>query len=359
MTLVLSNEEIEQVLTMESCIDALQRMYEALGAGSAVSGPGSAVVAPTEGPSGNAEYGLKTMGGVLPLAGIAAVRIDSDIIAWPERDGFVRREKTPAAAGRWVGLVLLFDTHTGEPLMISPDGYMQRTRVAATSGVGARYLARPDARVLALLGSGWQAEGQVEALCAVRPIETIRVFSPNPEHRAAFVDLIAARTGRPVEAMATAEAATDGADIIAAATNSLDPIIRSEWMRNGVHLCSITVNEFPREVIEEADRVIFHTREYVKEQTLRPAVAPPTPQQRSGWWTDADAEYWGRITDLSELAAGRAPGRQSRDEVTVFVNNIGMGLQFAAVGAEVYRIARERRLGHDLPTEWFTQTVHP
>ncbi len=172
MTLVLSNDDIQRVLTMDMCLDALQAMYAEVGTGVALSGPRIDLVAPSQVPDGaSAEYGLKTMGGVLPSAGVSAVRLNSDLITWPTRDGFVRREKVPAADGRWVGLILLFSTQTGEPLMITPDGYLQRTRVAGASGIGARYLARADARTVALLGSGWQAEGQIEALCAVRPIE--------------------------------------------------------------------------------------------------------------------------------------------------------------------------------------------
>ncbi len=360
VTLIVSNEEIEQLLTMELCLDALRAMYIEVGNGVALSGPRIDLVAGTRTLQDQpAEYGLKAMGGVLPDREVAAVRIDSDIITWPTRQGSVRREKVPAADGRWVGIVLLFSTRTGEPLMICPDGYIQRTRVAAASALGAGYLARADAHVLALLGSGWQAEGQVEALCAVRPIDEIRVYSPDRSHRESFAVRMAARTGKRIIAVDAANAAVAGADIIAAATNSLDPILRPEWMRPGVHLCSITVNEVHEEIVQEADRVAFHTRDFAKELTFRPAEAGPTPQMRRGWWSDADAPFWSAVEDLGALAAGRAQGRQGDHEITLFVNNIGMGLQFASVGALVYRLARERAIGREIPTEWLTQTVHP
>ena len=360
MTLVLSNEEIAQILTMELCIEALDAMYVEVGRGLALAGPRIDLVAGTQTLDGAAaDYGLKAMGGVLPSNGVSAVRLNSDIITWPERAGFIRREKTPAANGRWVGLVLLFSTRTGEPLMIAPDGFMQRTRVAGASALGARYLARSDARTLCLLGSGWQAEGQVEAFCAVRPIESVRVYSPDPEHRAAFARRMADKLGKRIIAADSAEAAADGADIVAAATNSLDPVLQPEWIRPGVHLCSITVNEVHPDVVDEVDRVAFHTKEFTKEQTFRPAAAAPVVQQRPGWWTPPDAAFRSRLSDLSEIASGHATGRQRSDEATLFVNNIGMGLQFAAVGSRVYEEARARGLGHELPTDWFTQTVRP
>ena len=360
MTLVLNNEEVERVLSMDVCIEALQAMYEELGRGRAVSGPRIDLVAETTAPDGTtAEYGLKSMGGVLPSAGVGAVRLNSDIITWPRRDGFVRREKTPAADGRWVGFIILFSAHTGEPLMVAQDGFMQRTRVAAASGIGARYMSRQNSRVLALLGSGWQAEGQVDAFRAVRPIDEVRVFSPNPEHRSDFAHRIAERTGLRVVAADSAASAAEGADIVAAATNSLDPVIQPEWLRDGVHLGCITVNEVGQEIVEEVDRIAFHTREFMREQGFRPAAEPPTPQQSSGWWNDQDAPFRRRLADLGDLAAGRAIGRERDDEVTLFVNNIGMGLQFAAVGARVYEAARALGLGRELPTDWFTETVHP
>ena len=127
------------------------------------------------------------MDGVIPKLGVGAVRINSDIVTWPKRGNNIRREKVPAAPGnRYVGLVLLFSTENGEPLAIFPDGVMQRMRVGAANGLGAKYLARKDAKTVGILGSGWQAGAQLMAVCAVRDIETIRCFSPNAANREAF-----------------------------------------------------------------------------------------------------------------------------------------------------------------------------
>lgn len=361
MTLIITNEDVQRVLTIDGALSALEDMYRDLGNGQAVSGPRVDILSASETPDhAPAQYGLKAMGGVMPGYGYGALRLNSDILTWPKREGNYRREKVPAANGRWVGLVLLFSARTGEPLMIFPDGFLQRTRVAGTNGIGAKHLARPDARVLGLLGSGWQAEGQVEAFCAVRPLEIIRVYSPNPEHRADFARRTSERLGRPVVAVASAEEAVRDADIIAAATNTLDPILRQEWIRPGVHLSCIKVQEVDAGIIEESDRILFHTLAMIKEQIYRPAAEHnPIPEAEEGWWQETDAPFWTRIADLSDVAAGRATGRQSPDEATLFVNNVGLGLQFAAVGAKVYEAVRREGLGHELPTEWFTETVHP
>jgi alanine dehydrogenase len=141
MTLLLSNDDVAELLSMSECMAALEEAYVELAAGRGVSRTRSDTLTPTA-RSGRL-YGLKTMDGVVPKIGVGAVRINSDILTWPERDGNMRREKVPAAPnGRYVGLVLLFSTETGEPLAIFPDGVLQRLRVGATNGLGAKYLAR-------------------------------------------------------------------------------------------------------------------------------------------------------------------------------------------------------------------------
>src|SRR5712692_6963198 len=127
MTLILSNDDVEKLLTMHDCIEVMEEAYVELAEGRGVSRTRSDCFAPTT--RTDALYSLKSMDGVVPKLGIGAVRINSDIITWPSRDGNVRREKVPAAPGnRWVGLVLLFSAETGEPLAIFPDGCLQRLR---------------------------------------------------------------------------------------------------------------------------------------------------------------------------------------------------------------------------------------
>src|SRR5882724_9990956 len=185
MTLILSNQDVEKLLTMPECIDVLEEAYVELAEGRGVSRTRSDCITPTTRP--DAVYGLKSMDGVIPKLGIAAVRINSDIVTFPKTGNNVRREKIAAAPGaRYTGLVLLFSTENGEPLAILPDGVMQRMRVGAANGLGIKYMARKNASTVGILGSGWQAGAQLMAACAVRDIETIRCFSPNRDRREAF-----------------------------------------------------------------------------------------------------------------------------------------------------------------------------
>ena len=202
LMLLLSNDDIEAVLDVKSCIEAMEDAYRELGENRGASGVRSEILTPTARDDGL--YSLLTMSGVAPKFGIGAVRINSDILTWPRTPAGIKRVKVPAAPGeRYVGLVLLFSVETGEPLAIYPDGVVQRMRVAATCGLAAQYLAREDARVAGLLGTGWQAGGQAAAIAAVRPIERIRCYSPDPARRQAFAGETAKRLGIEVVAVAT------------------------------------------------------------------------------------------------------------------------------------------------------------
>src|SRR5687768_2743467 len=243
MTLLLSNEEIDSLLDVSMVLDAVERSQRAVAGSEAISSPRIDTLAPTTSGEGPATYGLKTMSGLWPEAGVATLRINSDVLVWPTVAGNVRRDRLPAPGGRWNGLVILYSMTTGEPLMISPDGYISRLRVGATNGLAARYLARKDSRLMALLGTGWQAGGQLMAHCATRPIETVKVFSPNPANREKFCRELQSRVKAKLVAVDSAEAAVKEADIIVAGTNSMEPVHKKEWLRPGVHYSAVKVQE--------------------------------------------------------------------------------------------------------------------
>src|SRR5262249_20266425 len=151
--------------------------------------------------------------GSWPKAGIAAIRLNSDIVHGPIVNGLPRRVKIPLSepGGRYNGQVLLFSTATGQLLAMANDGVMQRARVGATSGVAAKYLAPSNARTLALLGTGFQAGGQLEAMCVARDFQTIRVYSPTQANRETFVAHFREKLSRDIRAAQTAEEAVEGA----------------------------------------------------------------------------------------------------------------------------------------------------
>jgi ornithine cyclodeaminase/alanine dehydrogenase-like protein (mu-crystallin family) len=356
--LVLSNEDVERLLPMADCIAALEPMYADYANGKTLLSPRVDNIAPT-GLEG-AYYAFKHMGGTWPARGIQALRINSDIIAHPLVAGKPRRVKQPLADGRWVGLVMLFSTETGALLAMFPDGVMQRLRVGAANGIALKHLARADVRTLALIGSGWQAGAQLMAALAVRRFEEVRVFSPRKETREAFVSQARKRhPGVSIQAVGSAQACVAGADVIAAATSSMVRVIDPAWLKPGVHASCIKTQEVDGAVFDRCDRVVMHTSKQSKQLNN---VLPGTPnfsdEHEKGWWNEPGRQV-ASFPGLPEVLSGAAPGRARADEITCFVNNVGMGLQFAAAGALVLERARKAGAGHVLPDDWFTEDVHP
>jgi ornithine cyclodeaminase/alanine dehydrogenase-like protein (mu-crystallin family) len=343
---------------MPECIAALETSYSELAHGRGLSRTRSDSLAPTTRADGY--YSLKSMDGVIPKLGVSSVRINSDIITMPKVGNNIRRVKVPAAPNdRYVGLVLLFSTENGEPLAIMPDGVMQRMRVGAANGLGVKYLARENATSIGILGAGWQAGTQLMAACAVRKIESIRCFSPTKERRDAFCKEMSEVLNVEVKPVDQPEAALKGADIAMCATNTEDPVFFPHWMEPGMHVSSIKKPEMDMNAIRRADRVIIHTRDTHPMMELSselPDSARLYEGKRKPKSEDVDIT---KFPTIAELIAGKAKGRSNDQEVTLFMNNLGLGYQFAAAGSVVYRKAKELGVGHELPTDWFTEDVHP
>ncbi|MBW2409857.1 MAG: ornithine cyclodeaminase family protein [Deltaproteobacteria bacterium] len=355
--LIFSNTEIEEMITMTSCMEILEEMYRDFAKDAALFMSRVDNLMPTV--TKDAYYAFKTMGGGWPRKSVVALRINSDIITHPNIDGHKRRVKKPLAQGRWVGLVQLYSTETGTLLAIFPDGVVQRLRVGATNGLGLKYMAGKDAARAGLIGSGWQAGGQLLALLAVRPIQQVKVFSPTRKHREAFVSEMRDRTGLKIIAVDDAEACAEDVDILMAATSSIERVIEPQWIKPGMHLSCIKSQEVDETVFDRCDRVVMHTKIQGKQTDN---ILPGTPKipaaHLQGWW-QKEATAPDRYPDLTDLVSGRESGRNDKDEVTCFVNNIGLGLQFAAVGSLILEKARESGIGNELPDEWFTESVHP
>jgi alanine dehydrogenase len=357
MTLLLSNEDAARLLDMCDCIDVLEGVYRELAEGLCVSRRTSECMTPTSRPG--AAYALKSMDGVIPSLGVGAIRINSDILTAPNQGSGMRRVKVPAAPNqRYVGLVLLFSTETGEPLAIFPDGVVQQYRVGATSALALKYLARADAGHMAILGTGWQARTQLLGACAVRHPRSIRCVSPNAEHRAAFASEMTERLGLDVTAVDRPEAAVAGADIVLCASNSLEPIFFAPWVTPGMHLSSIKTPEIETAALQRADVLVVHSADPGSMMVTTRHLQTPETAAGKGIAAAPPIDFRTQPT-LPDLVSGRTPGRQRPEQVTCFLNQMGLGLQFAAIGAVVYRKAREAGLGRDLPTDWFTEDVHP
>jgi ornithine cyclodeaminase/alanine dehydrogenase-like protein (mu-crystallin family) len=265
-----------------------------------------------------------------------------------------RVKKIPAVAdGRYTEFILLFSVETGALLAILPDGYIQKMRVALTHALAAKYLARADARVLGLFGSGWQAGAQALVQSKVRKLSNIRVYSPNVEHRTRFVERLRSMVPAGIEAVPGPEELMKSADIVVAATDSQAPVILPQWLEPGMHLTSVRAwTEIEAEALKRCDRVFVHN----KTRSLDFVCGDTIPRQMIS--ADGPGLDTGNCPDLADVVGGKVAGRTGDGEITLFVDGNqaggpGLGIQFAAVGAVVYRHAIEAGLGQHLPLDWF------
>ncbi len=361
MTLLLTNETVERLLTMELCMEALEYAQRELGQGQAVLGPVYRVLAPVDParvpadvPGEPVHYSYSSMAAALPGWDVAADRKDSDLTCYVNTPSGSRLARIPASpGGRFCGLILLYRASTGELLAIIHDGFLQKTRVGGLAGVAAKYLARADASVLAVIGAGWQASAQVEAHCRARPIREVRVYSPTPERRTAFAAQMSERVGCEVRAVDSAREAVRGAHIVATATNAIEPVLAGEWLEEGMFLTSVKDVEWDRAAYARCD-VLTANRRGPTWQRYAVGGAEAIPEHGKEIWYQWTPEQWESVRLLGEVIAGRAEGRTRPEQVIGFINE-GEGLQFAAVGRRLYDLARERGLGQELPTEWFLQ----
>jgi len=244
---------------------------------------------------------------------------------------------TPENAARQLpthlAAISLFDPETGQLLAVMDGRWITELRTAAASALSVRHLARQDAAVLAILGSGVQARSHWHALRLVRAFREVRVWSPTPDHVRLFVD----EMGPPVRAASSAEAAVRGAGVVVMATNSVTPAIDNRWVGAGTHViaigaCRPSQREMDPALVARA-RVVVDSRD--------------AAWQESGDVLQAFSEgLFPREhvrVEIGDILAGREPGRTG-DEVTVF-KSLGLAIEDVAAAALAYRRAREMGRG--------------
>jgi alanine dehydrogenase len=230
------------------------------------------------------------------------------------------------------------------------DHHISTLRVGATSAVASKHLARKDAKVMGLLGSGEQARTQVTAHLVVRPLTKIKVYSPTKVNRERFAKEMSAQSGIEVVAVNSAEEAVRGSDIVSAATNTVDPVVEGRWLEEGMHVTSLVGGDgfLPRKELDD---------EAIKRASL--IIVGYKPQI----FLDKQAEFHDRIErgivkpedlhELGDLLNGKCRSRKDDKEITFFKNNTGMGIQFAATARKMYDKAREKGIGTELPLDLF------
>ena len=245
---------------------------------------------------------------------------------------------TAAGLPTHLATIVLLDSETGALVAVMDGRYITEARTAAVSAVSAKLLARDDAGVLAILGSGVQARSHLEALSRVRRLRDVRVWSPTREHRERFVVEMRAHVDAPMRAAASVDDAVDGADLIALVTAARRPVLRGNQVMDGAHICAVGAARPDQREMDTA--LVARGRLYVDSRTgaLAEAGDIVLPIAEGALAPSAIAG------ELGEVAAGRAAGRTSRDEVTIF-KSLGMAVEDLAAARLAYERAAARGLG--------------
>jgi len=356
----IDNEVVQRVLTLEDCMEAIEDAYREWDAGRAAIRAKTNLYVYNVGEGEPMRYNFASMEGGVQKLGLFAIRMRSDLQPLVLDKSRATNPRFAGKEGEFCGLIFLFDTRTGLPVAILNDGYLQHARVAACAGIAAKYLARENLQTLCLLGSQWMARTHALALCAVRPIRRIQVYSPTRIHREAFSREMAERLKIEVIPEDSPEEAVRGADIVACCTNShRRAVLLGKWLEEGMYICNVLGSELDDEALARIDYT-------VKNQPFRDlaqavSVAGVHPE---GIEPPSEGKLWlKQATDktplLSEIIVGKATGRTDDRQITFFSNNEGTGIQFAAVGSAI--LSKLERSGFagvkNIPLEWFLQEI--
>jgi ornithine cyclodeaminase/alanine dehydrogenase-like protein (mu-crystallin family) len=244
------------------------------------------------------------------------------------------------ALGRGGYLIVLFDFNTMELKAIISDFLIHGIRSAVPDGVAAKYLSRPAAHVLGVIGSGRIARWGARAVCAVRPIKKIKVYSPNADHRQDFCRALQGQLETEIQDGETAQGVVSESDIVLLATAAGEPVLRGEWLAPGTTVISNTPEELDTITVKRSRIVVAFQEEVLHHLPPYQAVVELLSR---GELCEEDLSL-----EMSDVILGRKPGRSSPDEVIAYLNS-GCGLYDVAIGAYVYEKALAKGLGTPLP----------
>ncbi len=313
MTLFLTESDVTPLLTMPNAVRALEDAFRDLGQGSAINRPRQRVRVPK---------------GVLHVMPAYA----RGYLGFKYYSAF--RPKTRF----WFHLI---DANNGDLLCVMQADRLGQQRTGAASGVATKFLAREDAANIGIIGTGWQAESQLEAVCAVRSIRIVKCYSRDIERRENFAKKMSAQLGVDVSAVDTAHDAVRDADVVITATNAREPVLRGEWIAQGAHINAVGSNRADAREIDDAalNRCAFVCVDSIEQAKIESGdLISPIERGRMNW---------DRVSELGNVVTEKIQGRKNREDVTLFKSN-GIALEDVAVGAWVYERAHEQGIGREI-----------
>lgn len=312
-TLFLREDGVKSLLTMQDAVEAVEESFRLQGLGEAVARPRERLR------TGKSHFN------VMPASAPAL-----GVVGWKAYGGGAPMRD------------FLFSTETGEFLAIVEGNWLGAMRTGAATGVATKYQARADAATVGVIGTGRQARTQLEAVCAVRSIKEVKAYSRTVERREGFAAQMSERLGVRARAVAEPHDAVRDCDIVVVITNSRQPVLKAEWLEPGMHVNAAGGNSLLRQELEP---------EAVARASIITADSVEQARKES-----ADLFYavergligWEQVIELGQVVCGRAPGRTSADQITLFESQ-GLGLWDVAVANLAYQRARERGIGTELP----------
>jgi ornithine cyclodeaminase/alanine dehydrogenase-like protein (mu-crystallin family) len=234
--------------------------------------------------------------------------------------------------------VSLFDGKTGALVCLMQADWLGQVRTGAASGVATQYMARPDATEVGLFGTGKQARTQLLAVCRVRRIRQVQVYSPNEEHRRQFASEMSERCQTEVVPAARPELAAADKDIVLTATTSREPVLLGHWLAQGTHVNAVGSNFLGKAELDAA--AVRRCSVVVVDSKDQARLEAGDFQQA----LEDGALHWSDVRELGQIIVGRFPARKHAQDVTLF-KSLGIALEDVAVAARVYARAREAGLG--------------
>ncbi len=322
-TRLLSRKDIQSFFSMRMCMEAVEKAFADLATGKASLPQRTPIVVPDQ--HGLALFmpaHIKSLGAL----GAKVVTVFKDNVA---------KHQLPTV----LGTIILLDQATGFPLALMDGGYLTAMRTGAVSGVATKYMARPDANVAGIFGTGVQALTQVLGVHEARPLVKLRAYSiDSVEARKQFAAQITAQTGIPVELVDNPAAAATDVGIIILATTAVTPILDGRWIRPGTHINGVGSHAPQQRELDslsiQRSRIICDLTDACKAEAgdlIIPAAA--------GEWA------WDRVAgDLGEVITGKVAGRTSREEITLF-KSVGLAIQDMAAARVVFDEAAKRGVG--------------
>ena len=315
MALLLTDNDVKELVTMGAMVDAVDEMHRHYAFDEASNAERQNITV------GNS--GLALMGGGLVYKGAFGAKTYTTV------------------GGRQQYHVTLYDADSGGLLAFLHANWLGALRTGATTGVAVRHLANPDAGVLGMIGTGYQAQTQVMAVSQVRTLREIRVFSRRPEPRAAFAQQMSQVLGREVVPVDSSREAVEDSDVVVCLTTTKEPVLDGNWLSDGALLVSagpvvLDAQEVDETSIKRAARIVVDSLEQAPHEAGELVVA-----------VSKGVISWDHVVELRQVVAGLVPGRRSPSDI-IYVKHFGIGVVDIAAAKLAYDLARERGMGLEI-----------